>query len=207
MRILAKTTMFVSALALTPALALAQGSNTSTTVTNPPAATAPHNTASGTDRQAANDQSNTQAPLYQIKPGDWRASKVMGVNVYDTNNDKIGDVDELIMTKEGKVDAVVVGAGGFLGLGEHDVAIPYNEVTWVNEPVKNNSTSSNTNSRTETSGSSTAPATSGSSTTTSANNNNGTRDQYRPDHGVVKMTKEQLKQLPQVKYNNNSKNG
>ena len=193
MRTLAKTTLFVSALALTPALALAQGSNATNPPPNPPPATASH--------ASSSDQSNTQAPLYQIKPGDWRASKVMGVNIYDANNEKIGDVNELIMTKDGKVDAVVVGAGGFLGLGEHDVAVPYNEVTWVNEPVKNTNTSANTRAPATTTG---TTGTTGSSTppATTANSTNN-RDEYRPDHGVVKMTKDQLKQLPQVKYTSN----
>jgi sporulation protein YlmC with PRC-barrel domain len=202
MRILAKTTVFVSALALTPALALAQGSNASTPSPNPPAATSPQTAAPATDKQAANDKSSTQAPLYQIKPGDWRASKIMGVNIYDTSNDKVGDVKELIMTKDGKVDAVVVGAGGFIGLGEHDVAIPYAEVTWSEEPVKTN-TSTNDRAPASSSGSTTGSSSttaSGSTTPPATTANNNTREDYRPDHGVIKMTKDQLKQLPQVKY-------
>jgi sporulation protein YlmC with PRC-barrel domain len=61
----------------------------------------------------------------QEAAGQWRASKLIGLNVYNNDNEKIGGITELIVDKSGKLDAVVVGAGGFLGLGEHDVAIPY----------------------------------------------------------------------------------
>jgi sporulation protein YlmC with PRC-barrel domain len=49
---------------------------------------------------------------------------VTGINVYNDNNEKIGDIQELIIDKSGKVDNVVLGVGGFLGMGEHYVAVP-----------------------------------------------------------------------------------
>ena len=42
---------------------------------------------------------------------------MVGVNVYNQNNDKIGDISEVIVDKSGKADAVVIGVGGFLGIG------------------------------------------------------------------------------------------
>jgi ribosomal 30S subunit maturation factor RimM len=63
--------------------------------------------------------------MTQEAAGQWRASKLIGLNVYNNDDDKIGGITELIVDQSGKLDAVVVGAGGFLGLGEHDVAIPY----------------------------------------------------------------------------------
>jgi sporulation protein YlmC with PRC-barrel domain len=63
--------------------------------------------------------------MTQEAAGQWRGSKLIGLNVYNDDNEKIGGITELIVDKSGKLDAVVVGAGGFLGLGEHDVAIPY----------------------------------------------------------------------------------
>src|SRR4030081_93642 len=74
------------------------------------------------------------------KDGQWRASKVIGVNVYNENNEKIGDIEELIIDKSGKVDNVVLGLGGFLGMGEHYVAGPMEKLKWVNEPVRTSST-------------------------------------------------------------------
>src|SRR5688572_17522325 len=78
--------------------------------------------------------------------GKWRASKLVGLNVYNASNEKIGDINELITDSSGKIDTVVIGAGGFLGMGEHNVGIPFSQVKFVNEPVKTSSattTSSN----------------------------------------------------------------
>jgi sporulation protein YlmC with PRC-barrel domain len=49
-------------------------------------------------------------------------------NVYDPSDAKIGDVDDLLLDKEGRVTAVIIGVGGFLGMGEKDVAVPFNSV-------------------------------------------------------------------------------
>jgi sporulation protein YlmC with PRC-barrel domain len=49
-------------------------------------------------------------------------------NVYDPSDAKIGDVDDLLLDKEGRVSAVIIGVGGFLGMGEKDVAVPFNSV-------------------------------------------------------------------------------
>ena len=55
--------------------------------------------------------------------GQWRASKLVGVDIYNEQNDKIGDVNDVIIDSSGKVDGVVVSVGGFLGMGEHYVAV------------------------------------------------------------------------------------
>jgi hypothetical protein len=56
--------------------------------------------------------------------GTWRTSKLIGLNVYNSNNEKIGDINELINEAPGKVDVVVIGVGGFLGIGESNVGLP-----------------------------------------------------------------------------------
>jgi sporulation protein YlmC with PRC-barrel domain len=71
--------------------------------------------------------------LSQKAAGQWRASKMVGLNIYNNDNEKIGSISELIIDEGGKVDAVVVGAGGFLGLGEHDVAIPYGLINSIGQ--------------------------------------------------------------------------
>ncbi len=53
------------------------------------------------------------------REGQWRASKLVGVNVYNEANEKIGDIGDVILDKSGKVENVVLGVGGFLGMGEH----------------------------------------------------------------------------------------
>jgi sporulation protein YlmC with PRC-barrel domain len=49
-------------------------------------------------------------------------------NVYDTNDNKIGEVKDMLLDREGKVQAVIVSVGGFLGMGEKDVAVPFDAV-------------------------------------------------------------------------------
>jgi len=73
--------------------------------------------------------------MTQEAAGQWRTSKMLGLNVYNNDNEKIGDIAELVMDKNGKLEAVVIGAGGFLGIGERDVAVPYDQIAWVFGPV------------------------------------------------------------------------
>ena len=58
------------------------------------------------------------------KEGEWRASKLAGVDVYNEANEKIGDINDVILDKSGKAEKVILGVGGFLGMGEHYVAVP-----------------------------------------------------------------------------------
>jgi sporulation protein YlmC with PRC-barrel domain len=58
-----------------------------------------------------------------IQPDEVRASKMIGSAVYDVQNRKIGSVADLILNKEGKVDAVVIDVGSFLGMGGKNVAV------------------------------------------------------------------------------------
>jgi len=120
----------------------------------------------------------------------WRVSKLIGLDVYNEANEKLGDVNELILDKDGKVDAVVIGVGGFLGMGEHDIAVKMDKLKFIEEPVRTSSTTTTT--RETTTGTATAPA----STTTRADKVND----WAPDHAVMSGTKEQLKAMPQFKY-------
>src|SRR4051795_3843470 len=67
--------------------------------------------------------------------GNWRTSKVVGLNVYNDNNESLGSINDLLMDKSGNIKAVVIGVGGFLGVGEHLVAVPLDKVKFVNQPV------------------------------------------------------------------------
>ena len=134
------------------------------------------------------DRSNVNTAVH--KDGQWRASKVIGVNVYNDNNEKIGEIEELIVDKSSKVENVVLGVGGFLGMGEHYVAVPLEKLKWVDQPVRTSATS-------------TAPADK-SSTTGQANRAErparSANEKWYPDHAVLNATKDQLKAMPQFKY-------
>ena len=84
---------------------------------------------------ATSQTTEAKAPaLYEMKAGQWRATRLDGLDVYNPNNEKIGDVSELIIDRQGKIEAVVIGVGGFLGIGEHLVAVPFDKVQWVDQP-------------------------------------------------------------------------
>ena len=54
-------------------------------------------------------------------------------SVYDPNDSKIGEVMDVLVDREGKATALIVGVGGFLGMGEKDVAVPFNAVQVTNK--------------------------------------------------------------------------
>lgn len=120
--------------------------------------------------------------------GNWRASKLMGLNVYNEANEKLGDINELLVDKSGKINAVVIGIGGFLGMGEHDIAVSIDKLKFVEEPVRTSSSSTSTTSR---------DTTTGAASTNTANRN---ANDWAPHHAVMSGNKEQLKALPQFKY-------
>ncbi len=144
-----------------------------------------------TDRVApAASSSTTNASLH----GDWRASKLVGLNVYNNNNESIGSINDLLTDKSGNIKAVVLGVGGFLGVGEHLVAVAFDQIKFVDTPVPSTTTSSTSSTTTTGAATSTAPASTSSSSTMSSKN------PWYPDHAVFNATKDQLKQMPEFKY-------
>ena len=127
--------------------------------------------------------------------GNWRASKLMGLDVYNEANEKLGDINELILDKNGKVAAVVIGVGGFLGMGEHDIAVSMDKLKFMEEPTRTSSTAPATTRETTT-----KETTTGAATTTTTTARTGTANDWTPDHAVMSGTKEQLKAMPQFKY-------
>lgn len=77
----------------------------------------------------------TQDPgkLVELKNGHL-ASSLIGETVYDgVGNDakNIGDVNDVVIGPDGKVQSIVIGVGGFLGIGEKDVAVDYSTLKWA----------------------------------------------------------------------------
>jgi sporulation protein YlmC with PRC-barrel domain len=54
-------------------------------------------------------------------------------NVYDPNDSKIGEVTDVLVNHDGKIEAFIVAVGGFLGVGEKDVAVPFNAIHFTNK--------------------------------------------------------------------------
>ena len=127
--------------------------------------------------------------------GEWRASKMSGLKIYNDANENIGSINDLLMDKSGDIKAVVIGVGGFLGVGEHLVAVPLDKVKFVDEPVAYTGTagtSSSTGAKTSTSTTTTGAATTAPAATK--------KNPWYPDHAVFSATKDQLKAMPEFKY-------
>jgi hypothetical protein len=81
---------------------------------------------------AANPQILTTVPSGSVTVTDWYKQ-----SVYDPAGNKIGDVTDVLVSDDGRVTAVMVGVGGFLGIGEKDVALSFNA---IKRTVKDNKT-------------------------------------------------------------------
>lgn len=123
--------------------------------------------------------------------GDWRASKVAGLSVYNDKNESVGSINDMLMDKSGAIKAVVIGIGGFLGVGEHLVAVPYDKVKFVNEPVAYTGAANVPNAGTA--GNRMANTTTGAAPAAKPN-------PWYPDHAVFNATTDELKAMPEFKY-------
>jgi len=130
--------------------------------------------------------------------GDWRASKLVGLSVYNDNNESLGSINDLLTDKNGSIKAVVIGVGGFLGVGEHLVAVPFDKIKFVDQPVAYTGASAGPNA--------TGSRPASSTTTTGAANTNAAPaaaskpNPWYPDHAVFNATKDELKAMPEFKY-------
>ncbi len=156
----------------------------------------------------------------------WRASKLVGVTVYGANNERIGDVNEVLIDRNGNAEAVVIGVGGFLGIGEKDVAVPFKAVEWMMTSDANR-TAANTGAGTARTNSGPGTGTTGTTTSTaapppgSAANTTGSAsgtaagrtadmsdvNRGYPDHAVLRMTKADLENAPTFRYAGSTNTG
>lgn len=69
------------------------------------------------------------AQTMSAAPGEsWTVTNYYKQDVYDPKEAKIGAIDDVLVDKAGKVTGLVVGVGGFLGMGEKDVIVPFGAV-------------------------------------------------------------------------------
>ena len=164
---------------------------------------------------AAGTLSNT---LTQESLDQWRASKLAGVAVYGPEKKDVGKITDVLLSKDGKAEYVIIGVGGFLGIGEKDVAVPFDQVRFTDQPMTPPMNgAANTamggdgapRSTTEAPGSTdlkgtpprveaTDPATPAASTGAATGDSGAAmpRSTAYPDHGMIDMTADQLKSAP-----------
>lgn len=74
--------------------------------------------------QTADAGNTTEGPFVTVpSSGAWRVSDFEGKSVYGSDGESIGSISDVLVSQDGSVNAVIIGVGGFLGIGEKDVAV------------------------------------------------------------------------------------
>jgi sporulation protein YlmC with PRC-barrel domain len=207
--------LVVTAFAAAPALAQTSSpsaptdrpaaSGSGTTTTGSPAmqpgasgsSTAGQSSASMGQNSATSGQFMTKMETNQIM-----ASDLIGTRVVSANNESIGDINDVIVDRNGQVMAAVVGVGGFLGIGEKDVAVPFKSLEFMSsqqaqamDNSKSGNNNVNTTGSTATTGN-TATSGSGSAGSTNTAANTSSSNQNQPERVMLRMTKAELQAAP-----------
>ncbi|CAO3445981.1 hypothetical protein [Azospirillum argentinense] len=111
-----------SVLALMTGTAMAQTTSptTGSPTTGAPTATEMNKSGSATTGSAAGLTGGTLAS----------AENMMGKNVYGTDNEKVGEVEDIILDSNGQAQQLVISSGGFLGIGEKQIAVDISNANW-----------------------------------------------------------------------------
>ena len=80
--------------------------------------------------------SGTKAEILTNVPAGVTVTDWYKQNVYDPSDSKIGEIMDVLVAPDGKISALIVGVGGFLGAGEKDVAVPFNAVKHTSKNSK-----------------------------------------------------------------------
>jgi hypothetical protein len=169
------------------------------------AASAQANDAGGRDSASTNQPVHKAiaSPAEQTADGfvtkqamtEWRAPKLVGVSVYRPDDKKVGTIKDILIDHDGSARVIVIGVGGFLGIGSKDIGVPFTAVQWRTEGRAVPTDQPPANPITRPVGDSAAtPAmkkTDPSATEAS---------QGYPDKAILNLTLEQLKSAPDFKY-------
>ncbi len=136
------------------------------------------------------------APLATAAAGQMLGSDIRGTKVYGAGNENIGEVDDILIDRDGRVAALIVGVGGFLGIGEKYVAIPMQAFEIALD--RSDTTASVRGPTTGTGTTGTMGTTGTTGTTSAARSASTTRyGTVDPDHFVLRsMTKADLQNAP-----------
>lgn len=116
-------------LALLSGAAVAQ--TTSPTVGNPSSSTSSMSNTAAPDSATTGSTAGSTAATTGATGGQLAsADELIGKNVYGRDNEKIGEVDDVILDANGQAKQLVVSSGGFLGIGEKQVAVDYTAANW-----------------------------------------------------------------------------
>ena len=136
MRKLLTTISVASLLAITPALA--QTGPATPPSKTPPPASVPDKSEPMPDRTMPKvaPGASTDAPGAKLAPasmGEHRASNLLNASIKNAAGETVGDINDLLLDSSGKITHVIVGVGGFLGIGERDVALQFDQVQLIRD--------------------------------------------------------------------------
>lgn len=187
---------------------------TATGATNPGSAAT-----SGQGKNASGTSTGNVQFIQAREPGHYRSSELVGRDVYGANNEDIGEINDVLIDRSGRVTAVLLGVGGFLGLGEKDVAVPMGALQFQPNPAYS---AANTGAAGTMDKAANAPATTGTTaparspagtpantgitgTTTGVEMGANVRANY-PERIMVSLTRQQLEQAPGFRDDTRTRN-
>ncbi|MBX9932714.1 MAG: PRC-barrel domain-containing protein [Methylobacterium sp.] len=82
-------------------------------------------------------QTPQPSPAFLAEPpaGGQSATALVGLDVIGMDHERIGRTEDVVIDSDGRVRAVVISVGGFLGIGKKQVAVPFDQLVWVPEDV------------------------------------------------------------------------
>jgi sporulation protein YlmC with PRC-barrel domain len=119
--------LLASALAATPVFAQSAGSGAGSTARQ----TDQNTTMQGRTGDRAvttTNRSDTSNSIYWTVDNKLRTSKVVGATVYNDQDQSIGKIDDILVSRDDKTSTAVISVGGFLGVGSKLVAVPYDQL-------------------------------------------------------------------------------
>lgn len=148
---------------MAPAVAQAQGENTGTKIaqadTKTPEEKGAQDLNAGSkaaDKAVVEDKTGDARSsksnvnyLTRQAPTDWTAEALIGRTVENGNGDDLGEINNVVINENGNVVAVVIGVGGFLGIGEKDVGVPFDILDFRTDAQMDRSDSASTADRAE----------------------------------------------------------
>ena len=93
-----------------------------------------------TPDKSAENAGSTQGTaqfLSEQKTDDMLASTIIGKSAYNSRDENIGEVNDLVTDRSGKIVAALIGVGGFLGIGEKDVAVRFEDLKLARDENNN----------------------------------------------------------------------
>ncbi|PGH53310.1 hypothetical protein CRT60_25790 [Azospirillum palustre] len=121
-----RRTLIVTAASLALMTGVAVAQTSSPTVGNPSSSTSSMSNTATPDSATGSGMTKSSPTGGQLASAD----ELIGKNVYGRDNNKIGEVDDVILDGTGQAKQLVISSGGFLGIGEKQVAVDYSAANW-----------------------------------------------------------------------------